>query len=164
MTAMIYCKRLAEGNRRLICRGERAYAVPEPVRRGRQTDSARADRERENLANDDPGSGAPGGGKEEDVYTDEGNHGLDSFRVRAINRARNGDDELADDHTGRAPDQNGASAESLDNVERDWRGANVDQGGNKIDQERIADRSELLEESGSEVKDEIDTSPLLHHL
>jgi len=35
--------------------------VPEPVRRGRETDTARTDGEREDFADDDPGSGSPCG-------------------------------------------------------------------------------------------------------
>jgi hypothetical protein len=71
---------------------------------------------------------------------------------------------LADNHTRSTPNQDCASAISFNDVEGNWCGADVDQCGDKVDQERIADRSKLLKESGSEVEDEIDTSPLLHHL
>ena len=71
---------------------------------------------------------------------------------------------MADDHTRSTPDQDCASAKSFNDVEGNWCGADIDQGGDKVDQERIADRSKFLEESGSEVEDEVDTSPLLHHL
>jgi hypothetical protein len=71
---------------------------------------------------------------------------------------------LADNHTRSTPDHDCASAKSFNDVEGNWCGADVDQGSDEVDQERILDRSKLLEEGGSKVEDEIDTSPLLHHL
>ena len=71
---------------------------------------------------------------------------------------------MTNDHTSSSPDQDGASAEPLDDVEGDWCGADVDESGDQVDEEGIADCSKFLEESGSEVKDEVDTGPLLHHL
>ena len=71
---------------------------------------------------------------------------------------------MADDHTRSTPDQDCASAISFNDVEGNWCGADIDQGSDKVDQERIADRSKFLEESGSEVEYKVDTSPLLHHL
>ena len=38
----------------------RTYAVPQPVRSGRETDTAGANGDREDLADDDPGAGTPG--------------------------------------------------------------------------------------------------------
>jgi hypothetical protein len=65
----------------VVCGGGCTYTIPEPVRRGRQTNGARADGKREDLANNDPGSGAPGGRKEEYVDADEGNLSLDGLWV-----------------------------------------------------------------------------------
>lgn len=48
----------------------KAYAVPEPVGRGRESDTAGTDRQREDLADHDPGTRTPGAGEEEDVDTD----------------------------------------------------------------------------------------------
>lgn len=53
------------------------YAVPEPVGGGGEADSARADWEGEDLADDNPGGGAPSGREEEDVDADKRNHGRD---------------------------------------------------------------------------------------
>ena len=77
--------------------------VPEPVRGGRETDTARTDRKREDLADEDPGcertegstfgiscrtegdsrltSRTPGTGKEEDCDGDEGDLGVDGGNV-----------------------------------------------------------------------------------
>ena len=55
--------------------------VPEPVGGGGKGNTTGADREREDLANDDPGTRAPGAGKEEDEDGDEGNLGVDSRDV-----------------------------------------------------------------------------------
>lgn len=52
------------------------YAVPQPVGGGRQSHTARTDGEREDLADEHPRAWTPGGGEEEDVDTDEGDHGL----------------------------------------------------------------------------------------
>ena len=52
-------------------------SVPEPVGGGGESDTTRSDGEREDLANDDPGAGAPGGGEEEDEDGDEGNLSVD---------------------------------------------------------------------------------------
>jgi len=53
-------------------------AVPEPVGRGRETDTTGADGEGEDLADEDPRSGAPGHGEDGDVQANEGDHGADS--------------------------------------------------------------------------------------
>lgn len=77
--------------------------VPEPVGGGGHTDTAGSDGQREDLADNDPGDGAPGGGEEGDVDADEGNHGLDGRVVVGLNLSLSDtdgtDDELSDDHT-----------------------------------------------------------------
>ena len=140
------------------------YAVPKPIGRGGESNTAGTDWKRENLADDDPRTRTPGGSEEENVDADECNHGADGFGIPSIGRADNGNDELADDHAQSTPDEKGAATESLNGPERDRGGANIDEGGDKADKEGVADRPELLEEGRSEVEDEIDTSPLLHHL
>lgn len=106
---------------------------------------------------------APGASEEEDVDADEGDHGLDSA-VGASDGTNDGDDELADDHAERTPDEQGAAADSLHTPERDRGRADVDEGRDERDQERVLDGAELLEEGGAEVEDEVDTGPLLAHL
>ena len=140
------------------------YAVPEPVGGSREGDTAGADWKRKNLSDDNPRTWTPSGSEEEDVDADECDHGADGFGVSPINRADNGNDELADDHSQSTPDKKGATTESLNGPEGDWGGADIDEGGDEADEEGITDGSELLEESRSEVEDEVDTRPLLHHL
>jgi hypothetical protein len=139
-------------------------AVPEPVGGGREGDAARANGQREDLADDDPGAGAPGRSEEEDEDADECDFGLDGIGVVAIDRTGDGDDKLADDHSQGAPEEERAAAEFLNGPEGDGGRADVDEGGDETDQEGVVDGAEVLEEGGAEVEDEVDTGPLLHHL
>lgn len=50
------------------------YAVPEPIRRSRETDTARADRDREDLSNDHPSHRTPSNREESNVEANESNH------------------------------------------------------------------------------------------
>ncbi|KFZ18290.1 hypothetical protein V502_04170 [Pseudogymnoascus sp. VKM F-4520 (FW-2644)] len=144
------------------------YAVPEPVGGGGETDTARADGQGEDLADDDPGAGAPGGGEEGDVDADEGDHGLDGSLVvlawGASGDTDDTDDELRDDHAHGTDDENTATAEALDDPEGERGAQDVDEGGHEGDEEGVVDRAEGGEEDCSEVEDEVDTSQLLHHL
>ncbi|KFZ02513.1 hypothetical protein V500_00150 [Pseudogymnoascus sp. VKM F-4518 (FW-2643)] len=147
---------------------DETYAVPEPVGGGGETDTARADGQREDLADDDPGAGAPGGGEEGDVDADEGDHGLDGTLV-VLARGASGDtddtdDELRNDHAHGTDDENTATAEALDDPEGERGAQDVDEGGHEGDEEGVVDRAEGGEKDGSEVEDEVDTSQLLHHL
>lgn len=103
-------------------------AVPQPVGRCGQTDTTGADGDGVDLADDDPGGGAPGRGEEEDVEADEGDHGTGGAGVLGQGGADGGDDELADDHSDCAADEDGAPAETFDGPEGDWGGADVDDG------------------------------------
>lgn len=144
------------------------YAVPKPIGSGGQGNTTRADRQRKDLANHDPSARSPCGSKEGDVEADECNHGRDS-RVVVLGFLARGDpndghDELHDNHTGGTDDEELASTESLDGVEGNGRGAYIDEGGDKRDQERVLDRAEGGKEDGTEVEDEVYTGQLLHHL
>lgn len=145
-------------------------AVPEPVGRGRDADTARADGQREELADDDPRGGAPGGRKERDEDADERDLGLDGAGVAAgrvdvvRGDADDGNDELRDDHARGTHEQDATTAVLLDDVERDGRREHVDERGDERDQEGVADRAERLEEGRAEVEDEVDTGELLHAL
>lgn len=156
--------------------------VPEPVGGGGQTDTTRSDGEREDLANDDPGTGTPGGGEEEDEDGDEGDLSVDGRDVvgdagirislggggvgvvEADGDTNDGDEELADEHTQGTEDENLASAESLDSPEGEGSRADVDEGEDEGDEERVFNGTSGLEEGGGVVEDEVDTGPLLHHL
>lgn len=86
------------------------------------------------------------------------------LRLTTSSDTNDTDDELADEHAKSTVDQDWATAILLNDVEGERGRANVDDGGNDLGQEGIVDGAELLEESGTEVEDEVDTSPLLHHL
>lgn len=116
------------------------------------------------TADDDPGTGPPGASEEKDVDADEGNHGSDGVGVLAIDGTDDGDNELTDDHAQSTPEEQGAATELLDGVEGDGGGQDVDDGSDHAQQEGVLDCAQLSEEGGTEVEDEVDTSPLLHHL
>lgn len=154
--------------------------VPQPVGSSGQSNTTRSDRQREDLTNDNPGTGTPGGGEEEDEDGDEGDLSIDSGNVvgnvlgsvggigvglvETNGNTNDGDQELADEHTKSTDDENGTTTESLDSPERQGSGADVDQREDQRDQEGVADGTGGLEERGRVVEDEVDTSPLLHHL
>ena len=95
-----------------------AYTVPEPVGGGRQGHTPGTDGQRKDLADHDPGTGTPGGSEEEDVNTDEGNHGTDGMVVLAIGHTNDSDNELTNDHTQGTPQEDSATAILLDDIER----------------------------------------------
>ena len=148
--------------------------VPEPVGGGGETDTARADGEREDLADQDPGAGTPGGGEEEDEDGDEGDLRVDGVDVvghgglavieevglvEADGDTNDGDDELANQHAEGTPEEDGAATEALDGPEGDGGGEHVDDGEDHGDQELVLDGTGGLEEGGGVVEDEVDTSP-----
>ena len=112
--------------------------VPQPVGGGGEGDTAGADGQGEDLADDDPGAGAPGGGEPEDEDGDEGDLGVDGgdvvgqvgltrgvrgVRVRVVEAdgdTDDGDDELADQHAEGTDDEDGAATEALDGPEAGW--------------------------------------------
>lgn len=158
MTAMI-CGGWVSTAILCICVEQETYAVPEPVGGGGQSNTTGTDGQREDLADDDPGTRAPGAGEEEDVNADEGDFGADGTLVAAVSSSDNGDDELADNHAQSTPEEQSTTTELLHGVERDGSGADVDDGGDHADQEGVFDGSQALEEGGTEVEDEVDTSP-----
>jgi hypothetical protein len=127
--------------------------VPEPVGGGGKSNTARADREREDLADDDPGTRAPGAGEEEDEDCDEGDLGVDGRDVggtgltssveegvvEADGDTNDGDKELADQHAKGTPDEQRTATPLLNGVEGDRGGADVDEGEDQRDQEGVAD-------------------------
>jgi len=152
--------------------------VPEPVRGSGKSNTARADGEREDLADDNPGTGTPGAGEEEDEDSDKGNLGVDGGDVNSASIASsvdiglveadgdtdNGNKELADQHAKSTPDEQRTTSELLNGVEGDGSGADVDEGEDQGDQEGVADGAGRGQEGGGVVEDEVDTGPLLHHL
>ena len=128
-------------------------AVPEPVGRGRDTNTTRADGEREDLADNNPSAWTPGRSEDGDVQADEGDHGLGGIGVgRVVDSVLTGgstngtDDKLHNDHTCSTKDQKPATSYLLNQEERGWSGEHVDEGGDESDEEGVFDRTELREE------------------
>lgn len=116
------------------------YGIPEPVRGSRQCNATSTDGEREDLADDDPGTRTPGGSEEEDEDGDKGNLSIDGRNVvchgcairervgvvKANGDTNDRDKELADQHTSSTVYENCAAAESLNGVKGDGCGADID--------------------------------------
>lgn len=84
--------------------------------------------------------------------------------VETDGNTNDGDKELADQHAQSTVEEDSTSSELLDSVERDRCRADVDQSKDKRDQELVTDGTGRLQEGSRVVEDEVDTSPLLHHL
>jgi len=84
--------------------------------------------------------------------------------VSASGGSNSSNDELHDNHASSSKNKERASANLLDHDERGRGGQHVDKSCDERDEERVADGAELLEEDRAEVKDEVDTSQLLHGL
>ena len=157
-------------------RNERKAAYP--VGGSGDGNTTRADRKREDLANDDPGTRAPRAGKEEDEDGDEGDLGVDGGVVHCASIASgvdeglveadgdtdDGNEELTDQHAKGTPDEQRTTTPLLNGVEGDRGGADIDEGEDQRDQEGVADGASGRQERSRVVEDEVDTSPLLHHL
>jgi len=104
--------------------------VPEPVGGSGKGDTTGTDGEREDFTNKNPGTGTPGGGKEEDVDGNESNLGVDSgyvvgdgdtinnVGVVETNSDTDGtDNEFTDSHTDGTPEKHGATTEAFDKPE-----------------------------------------------
>lgn len=153
---------------------EKAYGVPQPVGSSGESNTTGADRQREDLANDNPSTRAPGGGEEEDEDGNEGDLGIDSRDVvgngvsdgigvglvEADGDTDDGNEELADEHTKGTPHEERATADLLNSVEGDGGGADVDEGEDEGDQEDVGDGTGGLQEDGRVVEDEVNTSPV----
>lgn len=72
-----------------------------------------------------------------------------------------GDEELADQHTESAPDEERTTSELLNGIEGERGRAHVDEGEDQRDQEGVADGSSGLQEGSGVVENEVDTSPVL---
>ena len=144
------------------------YAIPEPIGRGGDTDTARSDRKREDLSNDHPRTRAPGSSEEGNVEADKGNHGRDRgtvmFLKPASGNTNDTNDELHDDHSCASDNEDLATTEAFDYPKGEGGRADVDEGRDEGDEEGIADCAQRGEKDGSEVEDEIDAGQLLHHL
>lgn len=86
------------------------------------------------------------------------------FRRSAGGNTNDGDNELHDDHSRASDDEDLAATEAFDGPEGDGGRADVDEGCDEGDEERVLDRAQGGEEDGSKVEDKVDTGQLLHHL
>ncbi len=75
-----------------------------------------------------------------------------------------GNQELTDQHTSGTNDQEWTTTELLNSVEGQWSRSDVDSSEDHGDDEWVGDGTGGLEERSGVVEDEVDTSPLLHHL
>lgn len=102
--------------------------VEEPVGGRGNGETLCADFEREDLAGDDPGDGAPGGGEEEDVDADEGDGGALGVVVErerlscdwiltAVDGTKRCDDELTDTHSYCSGEEEWSAAKFINGVE-----------------------------------------------
>jgi hypothetical protein len=153
-------------------------AVPEPVGGGRESDTTGADGEREDLTNENPCARTPSGSKEEDEDGNEGDLGVDSGDVvgdwvtssvevgvvESNSHTNDGDEELADQHAEGTPEEKRTTADLLHGVEGDGCRADVNESEDERDDEGVADSTGRLEERCGEIENEVDSSPLLHHL
>jgi len=64
---------------------------------------------------------------------------------------------LADEHTKGAVDEESPTAKAFNGPKGNWSGADVDKSGDEADEEGIANGSELLKESGSEIENEAES-------
>lgn len=139
--------------------------VPEPVGSSAERESLGTDGEGEDLSTHDPGGGTPGGGETGDVYADESDESLATRGVGAGNRdTDNGNDKLAKAHPNGTPDEEVSSTDALHHVHA-WKSSNdVDDVGDDREDEGVGAGKSTLEELGTKVKDEVDTSELLEGL
>lgn len=113
-----------------------------PVGSGRKTDTPRSNGDREGFANNDPSARSPSRCEEKDVETDESNLPLDDLAVIWPDSSHDGHDEFTNEHTECSIDEEGSATKSFDGPKRDWCGTDIDEGGDKRDEERVANRAE----------------------
>ena len=109
------------------------YAIPEPVTSSGETNTAGANWQRENLANDDPSTRSPCRCEEEDVDAYECDHCPDYGWIVAVHCTHDGDQEFADQHTQGTPDEQRPTTESFNGPEGDRGRAHVDESGDQAD-------------------------------
>lgn len=139
--------------------------VQQPVGRGGDAQGFGARLEREDLAGDDPGEGAPGRREEEDVDAHKGHSGLlpgeTLYEDLAVVELAGGqgaadrDDELGHAHANGPPEEERPSAPFVDSIHAGYGRGDVDAGGNHRDDEAAGD-TRVLEVLGPVIEDEVD--------
>jgi len=135
--------------------------VPQPIGGDGEGHCLCSDGEREDFRSDDPSDWSPSGSEEGNVDADKGYEDLlTGVVVDGDGDTDNGDNVLADDHTGGTDEQETTTSDVVDGPESGEGHADVDDVGGDGDQEWIGD-TRVLEEGGSVIEDEVDTSELL---
>ena len=91
---------------------------------------------------------------------DHGAHGSYSGGSGGSLAGRDSDnthDELGGEHESATSDKDAPTSKFLYNIERDWRGAHIDQCRDQLDEEGVGDSTKRFEEDHAEVQDEVDT-------
>lgn len=135
--------------------------VPEPVGGGSEGHTLRADVEREDLTNDDPGDWAPGGSEEGDVDTHEGDEDFLAGEI-AVGEGdtADGDDVFTEAHTDGTDEEKPSTTETFNTPDTREGHSDVDDVGGDRNEEGVGD-TRALEERRTEVEDEVDTGELL---
>lgn len=153
-------------------------AVPQPVGRSGQSNTTGTDRKREDFTNKNPSTRTPGSGKEEDIDGNESDLSVDGRDVvgdsvtssiemglvEANSDTNDTDNEFTDGHTSGTPDEHSTTTETLDQPEGDGSANDIDEGEDKRHKEGIGNSTSRLKEDSRVIENEVDTSPLLHHL
>jgi len=138
--------------------------IPEPVGGGGEGHGLGADVEGEDLGGDDPCDGAPGGGEEGDVDTDEGDESLLAGLVLdGDGDTDDGDEVFADEHAKGTEEQETTTSDTVNGPHSGNGHSDVDDVGGDRDDEGVLDAG-VLEESRAVVEDEVDTGKLLPSL
>lgn len=93
------------------------HTIPNPVRGDRHSNTSGPDWQRKHFSDDDPSTRTPCRGKEKDVDANKRDLSLHGGWVRTVNGSCNGDDELANNHSECAPDEQWTATKPLDGPE-----------------------------------------------
>lgn len=99
-----------------------------------------------------------------DVLSDSITGSIDEGLVESDSNTDDGNDELANEHTKSTINEKRSSSNAFHGPEGEGSSADVDQVEDEGDEESVADSTGRLQEGSRIVEDEVDTSPLLHHL
>lgn len=151
----------AGGNVDEIGSGVANGEVPEPVGCNGKGHGLGTDVEREDLTNNDPGDGAPGGGEGSNVDAHECDERLLAGGVvNGDGDADDCDEVLANTHNDGTPDEERATTKSLDTPHTGESHEDVYDVGSDGSEEGVGD-TRVGEECSTVVEDEVDTSELL---
>lgn len=137
--------------------------VPQPVGSGSERHGLATDVEGEELTDEDPGGGTPGGGETEDVNESEHDQASTSGLRARSSGTDDGDNVLRDNHNDTAVDEQLATAETIHSNKTGEGRERVDDVGEGLNEEGIG-KVGGFEEGSTVVEDKVNTSKLLEHL